>query len=109
MKGVPENIKRTGFVAGDIDIATSAITGSYSLEVYTSNEVLLASKNFSIEEFVPDRIKVTAKLDKTHLAPSQPVSLAINATNFFGPPAANRNYEAEIQVRSKYFDVKNIT
>ena len=23
--------------------------------------------------------------------------------NFFGPPAANRNYETEIQVKQKYF------
>jgi uncharacterized protein YfaS (alpha-2-macroglobulin family) len=71
--------------------------------VYTSNDVLLGSETFNIEEFVPDRIKVSATLDKSSLAPGQTGNLAINAVNFFGPPAANRKYEAEIQVRSKYF------
>src|SRR6185369_5916 len=88
---------------GDVDISTAAITGSYALEVYTSNDVLLASKNFSIEEFVPDRIKVSAKLDKTSLSPGQSTTLSVNAVNFFGPPAAGRNFEAEIQVKPLSF------
>ena len=52
-------------------LPTAAITGSYTLEVYTSNDVLLASKNFSVEEFVPDRIRVNTKLDKTFLRPGE--------------------------------------
>ena len=56
-KSFRKNLNEEGSVEGNIDIAISAITGSYSLEVYTSNDVLLGSKNFIIEEFVPDRIK----------------------------------------------------
>jgi uncharacterized protein YfaS (alpha-2-macroglobulin family) len=107
LKTFRKTLNEQGSVAGDVDLAVSAITGSYSLEVYSSNEVLLASKNFSIEEFVPDRIKVSATLDKKTLVPAGPVMLSINAVNFFGPAAANRNYEVEIQVKSKYFQVKN--
>ncbi|MBO9660467.1 MAG: hypothetical protein J7527_16720, partial [Chitinophagaceae bacterium] len=66
-------------------------------------DVLLASKNFSIEEFVPDRIRVNAKLSSTALKPGQSSQLSINAMNFFGPPASNRNYETEIQVKQKSF------
>ncbi|MEI9807536.1 MAG: hypothetical protein WDO16_06405 [Bacteroidota bacterium] len=81
--------------------------GWISLEVYTSNDVLLASKNFSIEEFVPDRIRVNVKLDKPSLKPGESSTLSINAINFFGPPAANRNYETEIQVKQNIFHLKN--
>ena len=56
-----------------------------------------------VEEFVPDRIKVSTKLDKSFLKPGESTSLDILALNFFGPPAANRNYECEIQVKQKYF------
>ena len=56
-----------------------------------------------IEEFVPDRIKLTAKLDKPSLAPGQSASLQLNALNFFGPPAAGRKYEVEIQVKQSRF------
>src|SRR6185503_4092062 len=104
-----KNLNEEGSVEGSIPIDISAITGSYSLEVYTSNDVLLGSKNFNIEEFVPDRIKVTTKLDKPNVSPGQTANLSINAVNFFGPPAANRNYETEIQVSPRYFSAKKYT
>ena len=103
LKTFRKNINEEGSLEGSIDIANSAITGSYTLEVYTSNDVLLASQNFSVEEFVPDRIRVNTKLDKPFLQPGESSNLSINAMNFFGPPAANRNYETEIQVKQKTF------
>jgi uncharacterized protein YfaS (alpha-2-macroglobulin family) len=103
LKSFRKNLNEEGSVEGNIDIATAAITGSYTLEVYTSNDVLLASKNFSVEEFVPDRIRVNTKLNKTFLRQGESSELSINAANFFGPPAANRNYETEIQGKQKYF------
>ncbi|HEY1199533.1 MAG TPA: MG2 domain-containing protein, partial [Niastella sp.] len=106
LKNFRKSLNAQGATDGDVDISETAITGSYTLEVYTSNDVLLASKNFSIEEFVPDRIKVSATLDKTSLEPGQSAILAINAVNFFGPPAANRNYESEIQTSAAYFGPK---
>ena len=102
-----KSLNEQGATEGSVDISSAAITGSYTLEVYSSNDVLLASKNFMIEEFVPDRIKVTAKLDKAALRPADETNLSINAVNFFGPPAANRNYETEIQVKQKNFAPKN--
>jgi uncharacterized protein YfaS (alpha-2-macroglobulin family) len=103
LKTFRKSLNEEGAAEAGIEISHSAITGSYTLEVYTSNDVLLATKNFSVEEFVPDRIKVSAKLSKGKLSAGESASLAVNATNFFGPPAANRNYEVEIQVKQKYF------
>src|SRR5688572_33258803 len=103
LKTFRKNLDEQGSTEGNVDIATSAITGSYTLEVYTSNDVLLTSKNFSIEEFVPDRIRVNTKLDKESLRPGETAILNLTALNFFGPPASNRNYETEIQVKQKYF------
>ena len=104
LKSFRKSLNEQGSIEGSIDIATSAITGSYNLEVYSSNDVLLSAKSFSIEEFVPDRIRVNTKLDKTSLKPGEAAALSINAMNFFGPPAANRNYEMEIQVKQKNFN-----
>ena len=106
LKTFRKTLNEQGSLEGNVEINPAAITGSYTLEVYTSNDVLLGNKNFSIEEFVPDRIKVTSTLDKTFLQPGTSATLAINAINFFGPPAANRSYEAEIQIKSKYFSPK---
>ena len=98
-----KTLNAQGAAEAAVPLPASAITGSYSLEIYTGNDVLLGSKNLLVEEFVPDRIKVNAKLDKVFLLPGQTATLNINATNFFGPPAANRNYQTEIQVAQKMF------
>lgn len=103
LRSFRKSLNEEGAVEGSVDIAGSAITGGYTLEVYNSTDVLLASRNFSIEEFVPDRIRVNTKLDKGSLKPGEAAVLSINAMNFFGPPAANRNYETEIQVRQRSF------
>lgn len=107
LKTFRKTLNAQGSMEGNVDIAESAITGTYSLEVYTSNDVLLSTQPFRIEEFVPDRIKVTAKLDKTALQSSDIAKLDIHAVNFFGPPAANRNYECEIQIKRRSFNPKN--
>jgi len=103
LKSFRKSLNEQGSLEAGIDLSASAITGSYTLEVYTSNDVLLATEVFKVEEFVPDRIKVNAKLDQPSLKPGETANIAITATNFFGPPAANRNYELEIQVKKKYF------
>jgi uncharacterized protein YfaS (alpha-2-macroglobulin family) len=107
LKSFRKTLNAQGSLDGSVDLAVTAITGSYSLEVFTSNDILLATQPFRIEEFVPDRIKVTAQLDKTVLETGDAAKLDIHAVNFFGPPAANRKYECEIQVHQRNFRPKN--
>lgn len=106
LRSFRKTLNEQGSTEAQIEISTSAITGTYILEMYTSNDVLLASQNFNIEEFIPDRIRVTARLNKQILESGQKSQLSINAMNFFGPPAANRNYELEVQLRSAVFSPK---
>jgi alpha-2-macroglobulin len=106
LKSFRKTLNDQGSLEGSLDLAASAITGSYSLELYSSTDILLSTQAFRIEEFVPDRIKVTTKLDKPFLVPGDSSRLSIKAVNFFGPPAANRNYECEIQVKQKSFNTR---
>ena len=105
-KSIRKNLNDQGSLEGSIDLPVSAITGTYSLEAYTSNETLLSTQPFHVEEFVPDRIKVTALLNKEFYEPGNTAELKIQAVNFFGPPAADRNYECEIQLKQKTFIAK---
>ncbi|MFN8237044.1 MAG: MG2 domain-containing protein [Chitinophagales bacterium] len=89
-----------------IPIGTNAVTGVYSFLVFTGNDVLLASKNIMIEEFMPDRIKVDVKTDKEEYLPTEKVQTSLNATNYFGPPAANRNYEVNFSLEKNTFSAK---
>lgn len=103
LKSFRKMLNEQGSAEVSIDLPVAAITGSYQLELYSGNDVLLGSKSFSIEEFVPDRIKVNTQLSKEFLNVGDSATLRINASNFFGPPAANRKYETEIQFKQAYF------
>ena len=106
LKSILKTLNNQGSVETQIDLSTSAITGDYIFQVFTSNDILIGQKSILVEEFMPDRIKVSATLEKLLLKPLETEILKINAINFFGPPASNRNWECEIQVNRKYFSPK---
>ena len=103
LTSIRKTLDAEGSAEASVALSPAAITGSYTLEIYSSTEVLLATQSFSVEEFVPDRIRVQTKLEKEAYRPGETATLNVNAMNFFGPPAANRNVEAEIQVKQRSF------
>ncbi len=96
-------LDKQGAVATDITLPGSAVTGSYIAEVYTANDILLNSLPISIEEFIPDRIRVDVKLNESSVLIPASIVATGQANNLFGPPAPNRNYEAEFSLKRKYF------
>ncbi|MBH8567960.1 alpha-2-macroglobulin family protein [Microvirga sp. STS02] len=79
------------------------MTGLYTMEVLTGNDVLLTSRQISVEEFIPDRMKVTVTAAPKILKPGQDVTARITAVNLFGPPAADRKFEVEFSLKQKAF------
>lgn len=105
-----KSVRKTLSKQGDFDVSftlpPSAMTGTYTAQVYTSNDVFLASKNIAIEEFMPDRIKVDLTTSHDSMMMGENYEVGAMATNFFGPPAANRNYEASFSLRKVGFRAK---
>ena len=100
MKGT---LNEQGAFATAVKLPVSTLTGTYYAEVYTANDILLSSRAISVEEFIPDRIKVTVKTDKLFLRSGGEMNVSAVAVNLFGPPAANRNYEMTFNLKKKYF------
>jgi alpha-2-macroglobulin len=102
-----QNIRGTlneqGAFETSFKLPESTVTGTYSVELYTSTNVLLNSIRISVEEFIPDRIKVVANVNKAELTLADKLTTSLQAVNLFGPPAANRNYEVELSLNRKYF------
>ncbi|HMZ87954.1 MAG TPA: alpha-2-macroglobulin [Chitinophagales bacterium] len=94
-----------GFETG-IDIPKNAVTGTYTVQLFSSNDILLASEYISIEEFMPDRIKVSGSLNKQNYYPGESVQSTIVANNLYGTPAAERNYESEFNLQQHFFSSK---
>ena len=84
-------------------------TGNYSINLYTVKDgqayTLLGSTSVRVQEFLPDRMKVTAKLSteagEGWVSPSE-LKAKVNAQNLFGTPAANRRVEATLTLQPAY-------
>ncbi|MEP7263929.1 MAG: alpha-2-macroglobulin [Bacteroidota bacterium] len=86
-----------------LQLPASSVTGTWIIEAYTFNDVLVGSRNISVEEFIPDRINVKLEEGKAIYTVPDSVLLEATAVNLFGPPAAGRNYEADFTITRKYF------
>ncbi|WP_233636127.1 alpha-2-macroglobulin family protein [Hymenobacter setariae] len=101
-----ERLNATGAVASRFILPPSIMTGLYTLEVLTGNDVLLTSRQVSVEEFIPDRLKVTVTAAPAVVHPTETVNAKITALNLFGPPAAGRKFEVEFSLKAKSFSAK---
>ncbi|MCU0468208.1 MAG: alpha-2-macroglobulin family protein [Arcicella sp.] len=106
-----QTFKKTTNAQGAVEMSVptdrASITGVYVVEVLNANDVLLASRNISIEEFMPDRIKVDVKAGKEFYRNGETIQIMATATNLFGPPASNRNYQMELNLNRKRFEPKD--
>jgi len=73
----------------------SALTGEYRYELYTGTNLFLTSYKVSVEEFVPDRLRVMLTPSVMEARPGETIHYELQALNFFGPPAAGRSWEFE--------------
>ncbi|UOQ97219.1 MG2 domain-containing protein [Hymenobacter sp. 5317J-9] len=102
-----QKLSAAGSFESSFILPPTVMTGLYTLEVLTGNDVLLTSRQISVEEFIPDRMKVTVTAAPAVLKPGQDVTASITAMNLFGPPAADRKFEVEFSLKQKAFAPKN--
>jgi uncharacterized protein YfaS (alpha-2-macroglobulin family) len=102
-----EKLNAAGAVASRFILPATVMTGLYTLEVMTGNDILLTSKQVSVEEFIPDRLKVTVSAAPAVVRPAETVTAKIMAQNLFGPPAAGRKFEVTFSLKEKSFSAKN--
>jgi uncharacterized repeat protein (TIGR01451 family) len=88
-------------------LPVSAVTGNYIAEVFTANDILLQSKNITVEEFMPDRIDVKLNVSKDALSMNDTMKVSLAAVNMFGPPAAGRRFEIQYNITRKSFSAKD--
>jgi uncharacterized protein YfaS (alpha-2-macroglobulin family) len=101
-----KELTAAGSFEANFILPPSIMTGTYTMEVLTGNDVLLTSRQVSVEEFIPDRMKVTVKATPAIVKPGQTVSAQITALNLFGPPAADRKFEVDFSLKEKVFNPK---
>jgi uncharacterized protein YfaS (alpha-2-macroglobulin family) len=97
-------LNEEGSTETEFAIPFTAITGMYTLEVYSGNDVLLNSYTVSIEDFMPDRIKASLRVDKPVYQLGDSIHAFVQADNLFGTPAMNRNTDIEMNLSQASFN-----
>ncbi|MDP1678161.1 MAG: alpha-2-macroglobulin [Bacteroidota bacterium] len=90
-----QNLNEEGSFEISYTTPMTSQTGTYRFDLQTGDESFLASHNVSVEDFVPDRLRVNLATSKESLKPGDKISYDLQAFNFFGPPASNRHWEFE--------------
>ena len=108
------NLNAQGAYNTSVKLPANALTGTYTATIETSTGENLERLNISVEEFMPDRIKVMLSLvekdgkteKQTEVTPNDSVRVLLKARNLFGPPAINKNFQMTFNLRTENFEPK---
>jgi len=92
------NLDNEGSNSISFSIPYAALTGSYDVEMYSGNDVLLKTLSFMVEEFMPQRIKVDVRSQSPDYYAGEQAKVDVQAMELFGPPAANSKYSATLDL-----------
>ncbi len=99
----PKTLNSQGSFEQSFVMPSYAQTGLYKAELYNGTKKIIGAYNFSVEDFVPDKIRVMLKTNKEKTTPGHDVKISIDSEFLFGSKAANLKYEGEIQFRQTNF------
>ncbi len=92
----------------DYEIPRNAQTGNYTCNLYAGTTELIQSYTITVEEFLPDRLKVNANIQDEFLKAPQDVTINLQAFHLYGSPANNYNYEVLTSFKPKNFVAKGL-
>lgn len=97
-----KNTDRRGGCNMTITTAPHAQTGTYIAKMNIAGKEI-GRTQFQVEEFMPDRMKVTVNTDKLAYDLGVEVTMDVSAVSLFGPPAADRKVTAAYTIEAVPF------
>lgn len=98
------NAKTPGYLQEGIDLPPDAATGEWSIELRANPASKLADAiyRFKVEEFLPERMKLTLKSETKPLAAGADFNIAVQGDYLYGAPASgNRLLGSVAQERAR--------
>ena len=89
LKEYQEQTDDEGTCEVEIPLPPYTPTGRYTVRMWTG-EKQIGAANFQVEEFIPDRMKVSVEADKESYMLDDAVTIDVKAENLFGTPAVGR-------------------
>ena len=85
-----------------IDIPDYAQTGKYRALLIVADQVI-GETTFSVEDFMPERIKVTTKSNKNEYSAGENAAIQVEGVTLFGPPASGRRTAMRLKLEPDTF------
>ncbi len=96
--------------SGSIDVQFSlpayAPTGGYRAKLSVADTVI-GRAGFQVEEFMPERMKVSIAADKLSYSLGDAVNIEVAAVNLVGPPASEKRVQVSCELEAVPFTVQN--
>jgi hypothetical protein len=87
----------------DVPIPDYVKTGGYTAELLLGEKDVLGRRDFLVEEFVPDRMKVEVETNADSYQAGDSAEISVEAVTLFGPPASGRRASAEVIIEAYPF------
>ena len=87
-----------------LDFPDYAQTGKYYGNILVGEEVI-GRVSFKVEEFMPDRMKVTTTTDQKEYKTGEDCRIQVEGVNLFGPPAVGRRTKVSMLLEPTEFTV----
>lgn len=94
-----------GVIEKDIAIPNDYKTGRYNIKVYYFNKEI-GYKEFLVEDFIPQKIKNSLKVDKESYFINEPIKVRVGSRYLFGTPASGLKAEVSFSVVKREYKSK---
>jgi len=95
----------SGVIARSVEFGDWAVTGNYTAQI-TIGDDLITSYSWYVEEFVPERMEVSATLGQPDLLAGETVRASIEARYLFGGSAEGSPAEVDCELQPATFEPK---
>jgi len=102
-------LSSSGFEEISYTTQDTSPTGTYTIGLYIVKDEkrgsLLGSTTVRVEEFLPDRMKITSRFSKSRITgwvSPEDLKVTVNLKNLFGTPAANRRISGTLTLSPSY-------
>lgn len=96
---IQSNDQGAGGRVHSIPLIPSSMRGIWSISAYTDPKLpALGTVSFSVEDYVPDRMKVELSSDEEVVSPDKTVQIKLKANYLFGAPANDLKVSGQVKV-----------
>jgi uncharacterized protein YfaS (alpha-2-macroglobulin family) len=89
-----------------LPLPAAAMTGLWTVEALTPGGLQIGSTFVAVEDFMPDKLRVTVNTSATAVRPGEALGVNLHAATFYGTPARKRPYEMLLSIRPAEFVAK---